>query len=628
MSLGLNDIKRYAVVDPRIDFDEKPLNIINKSGTQILQRKIVSSNGNNSNIIYFTFANSKNVAISTKMYVKTTFNVKLSGAPNNGSSWFTNAIYGPRFMPISSCTTNATLEINGTSNTVQLSNIVDSLMRYKSNFEEISKDLSLFPSMFDYYQSYIDGAANGGGMYGTGLDSLSDIGEAGPGIQGRGGYYYSLSSDGGENDIYLNNIENINFTFTVCEPVIIPPLAWGKNIGKSLIGVSQLNLTYNLGNLQRVFCYFGTGANNLLIPTRLQVTITSPPELLLTTITPKITNKIPTKNIYPFTQVIDISQISSNLPILAEVNQKNNVPRFRIGGQEVTLSFPAQELNGVPSRIYIFAKRRNQTALTTDTYARIKSLNVTFDNQTGIFSQASPQQLYQISCENGYQGSFSDWYYYSGSVFCMNFSRDVPLQEYLAVGTAKSLLFSFDVVLQNISPIADQYDVHAVICYDGQFTIDFNGSSYLQTSILSPQDVINSKNIQKIPYRSIQTWALQGGSISSDLSNIGSSAKRFAQKAYDTYEKLPEGVRDTIYDVAENLPVVGTLVKDFGPDVSAFAKDLIGRGYSENQIYDILAASAGASIMKKKCSKDKKMKVSVPQGGKKMTKKQLMAIAS
>jgi len=577
MSLAIFKHKQVKVSDPRLDFDNEGVQVITEAATNITYQRIPATNFAG-NVVKFSTIISPSLALSTKMFVRTQFEVTLSGIPDPGTTLYQVAHDAPRFMPLAAITDNAVLYINGTSTTIQTNYFYDALMRYYNNFEQIAKDLSTCPSMFDYYQVYSDYL-----QFGSGLNSLGQIGEAGPGIEGRGGFPISIDS---------TNPNSVKITFETYEPVIIPPLVWTKENHKSLIGVKNLDLTYNIGDFSRVWSRSETNSTPVVVSAR----ISNTPELTYILLTPKMVDKVPRVNIYPYTQINPQSQ---NFGVVQP-------------GAVAQVSFNAQQLSGVPSRIYMFGRNTDRTPFTTDTYFRLESLNMQFDNLTGIFGGATPQQLYQICAENGYEGSFSEWYQYSGSVMAVDFAKDVPLAEYAAVGLAKNINFQFTAQVRNISSVALPLTFFTVICYDGVFCLNQDGAAFLQINLLTPEDVIGSKSVQQLPYHAIRDWAQQGGSFMSTLSKVPSFAKNLVKKGINKYESLQptdqKAISQGIVDLASVVsPGLAKVVQDFGPEGYKVAKKLVGLGYSENQIYMMLASKG--------------------KGGKKITKGQLKAIA-
>ncbi len=595
MSLGLYKASRMVKVpDPRLDFDEMGIQVISDSATSLIYQKFPAANPTGG-LVKFNTTQTPTQAVSTKMFIECQFTVVLT-SDGAGADTYRPGYDAPRFMPLHSVCANAKIEINGAANDIYPDQIVDALMRYNNSVTELGQDLSTFPSFLDMYQEYADGyQAGGGGLgYGTACNALAQVGEAGPSYEPRGSFFTSVTRVG----------DVVTIVFTTFEPVVISPLVWGHCNHKSLYGVKNLNVTYNLNqDLSRVWCHSSAGGGADLLS--VTATISAIPNLYLLTMTPKLIDKISPVQIYPWAQ---IQPYSSNL---LNINPGVTLP----------VTFNAQQLSGVPRRIYIYAKQTDKTYRSTDTFAKITNLSITFDNQAGIFANAAPQQLYQVCAENGYRGSYLDWSKFSGSVMCVDLTKDIPLWDYLSVGSSKNINFQFTCNVTNIGSVAKNYSLFVMVVYEGIFSIDQFGTAMFQLNTLSATDVLDSHNVQKLPYNAINTFAV-GGSFASKLSNIGHFAKRLGRKAIGAYENLSPDNKSIINNLVKDAgtfisPAIGNAIKDFGPEAYDKAKALVGLGYSEDQIYALLSGGG----MKKK----KKKAIA---GGKKLTKAQLMKIAS
>lgn len=610
MSLGLHQAKRMVrVPDPRLDFSEQGVQVISDSATGLIYQKYVAAQPTG-NIITFNTFQQPTQAISTKMFIKTKFQIVLDSGADNVLPYEAGKD-APRQFPLHSIAQNARIQINGASNDIYPNQIVHALMRYNNTISELARDFSPGMSFPDMYQNYNDGASlTGGGWnypatagYGTGNNALGAVGECSFDMQPRGGMPVSVVFSG-------TGDRTATITFESFEPVLLSPLCWGHDNHKSLLGVNTLNITYNLGDVSRAWSHNLVGRAATVV----SAAISGNPELYCILMTPKMIDKIEPVQIYPWSQIFPYQQ-NVTLPV------------GLVYPNSFTTSYNAIQLSGVPKRIYIYAKRADENFTTTDTFAGITSLNLQFDTVTGIFGGTSQEQLYNICAENGYNGTFFDWAYYSGSVMCIDCEKDIPIGELLAVGSSKNITLSYTIGLQNLNnpktPLAAavQYKLYTMVIYEGIFTIDQFNIPLFQLNTLTPQDVINAKELQKIPYHAIKGFA-SGGSFGSQLAHLGSFAKKLGRKAIGAYESLPEGTKSSIGNIVKDAatlvsPALSKAIEDFGPAAYDRAKALVGMGYSENQIYELIA---GAGMKKKKSAK--------VAGGKKLTKAQLQKLAS
>ncbi len=575
----------YKTTEPRIDFAENPIYTIPESASEITYRRFPVTSYSDSNINFQTTLD-RRFAVSSKMFMNVQFDVRIDGTPAVGGRLVNLGQCGPRFMPLTSVTQTLEVALNNQTFSQKINYYHDALMRFNNTFGEIANDLSMCPSMFDYYQNYSDYL-----LYGSALNPLGGIGEAGPGIEPRGGFPYEVIAGNGINE---------NFAvvrFTTYEPLIVAPLNWGHSNAKSFINLNTVTVNYTFQtDLGRVWCVSSSNGSTI---TSLTSTISSPPVLELITMSPKIYQTILPDQYYPYGEIQVFQQAAGILAPGA-----NNL----INAQNVTLS-------GVPSRIYAFLRRRDQdrTFATTDTYARINGLTMLFGNNPSIFTQCSPQQLYAISAQNGYLGSFSDWFKYSGSIFAMSFDKDVPVKDLEAAGLQENIQLQINLDYTNINTTdAINYQLYIVVVYDGLVTITSQGEVRKERNILSKMTIADASTVQMLPYAAVDTFSVSGGSFGNKLRRVASSVKSIAKKGINAYQNLPPGIKELIKDTGKAgldliSPDLTKAVEEYGPAAMDVVRSLQGQGYTERQAIKVLAQMKGSGM----------------KGGKRITQAQL-----
>lgn len=591
-SVKMTDLQFIKTVDRRIDFSEAGIYTIPESCSDITYRQYPATSYSSSNITFNQPMDIK-FAVSSKIFMNVQFDVTINGVPTPGGRLVQQGTSGPRFMPLTSVTQVAELSLNTQTFSQKLNWYHDALMRFNNTSEEVSDNLSMCPSMFDYYQSYDDFL-----LYGSALNPLGGIGEAGPGIEPRGGFPYEIISGNGVDQ---------NFAvvrFRTYENVLVSPCTWGSADTKCFTNLTTLGINYTFNpDLSRVWCRAPAAGGTI---TSISAIISAQPIIELATLSTKIGQVINPVQRYAYGEIQPFPQAIGTLaPGASSQTQLANIT-----------------LSGIPSRIYLYLRRRDgdRTYATTDTYARINRATMLFGNRDGIFSQCSPQQLYKISKDNGYLGSYSDWYKYSGSVFCFSFDRDVPIKDLEAAGLQDNVQFQVTLDYTNIAAEAINYSLYAIVVYDGLVTINADQTVLRQRSILTRDIIAASPNAQLLPYELARTFAVaSGGSFGSKLRQVSSGAQKLISKGKDIYNKgkdmynaLPPGVKDlvkqgTIAGLDMISPRIRELAKDIGPVAKDVVKAMSGEGYTENQIYKKLLMMQGAGYT----------------GGKKLTKAQL-----
>jgi hypothetical protein len=589
MSLSAVPVPTYLVDDPRIDFDRHAAYLVERGGGDVTYRQYKCVSASTSAISFNTLVPSRDTVVSSKVYMNIPLQVTITlpagvlTAPSVISD-----VTGFRFAPIVTSCNSIQLELNGKAVSSNTYRYYPALMRYCNSNDEMLNDFSCMPTFMDYYGSYYDPdniAADPslGGLYGTLKDPL--------GIDGDADSFHPTPRRG-----YLSNISNITvntatqFTFSCTLQEILPisPLFWGHREVKGLVGLDTLGVTLQLrNNLSRIISstIFNNvvGANNLTVAIDQPTLVQSWLEFVY--IKPRANVILPRTIHYPYNNIKDYQSQGSTLAL----------------GATATDSFNNIQLTGVPKRVYIFAKRREQdeTYATTDTFARIESISLDLGTRSGLLAECSPQVLYRMAVKNGYRGSWDAWYKHSGSVMCIDFGSDVSLDLLDAPGALKQLQMSFRLRYTNIQsnknfpgiggvegPIT--FQLYAIVVFDGM-VIFRDGEVLFESNDVSALDVADSSKVRKVAYDDIADYVYgglyTGGSLSSFKAKVKTGldkAKTFAQ------QKVIPGVQKALPYIEKGVKVAAEVL----PALAAL-------GYTEEQIFDIINGKGGKVMPKK-----------------------------
>ena len=165
-----------------------------------------------------------------------------------------------------------------------------------------------------------------------------------------------------------------------------------------------------------------------------------------------------------------------------------------------TMSSNNIQLNSIPSKLYVFMRKRNQDLnsdpFSTDTFLKIKSLSIQWGNRNGVLSSADQRQLFDLACKNGFQGSWTAWsgqkvnkpalasagfgtsaeqYAGLGSVVALD-PLDLGLSALDAPGKLAQLMLQVQVDYENVSDAAITPTLYVVAISQGLFTL-YNGQA-------------------------------------------------------------------------------------------------------------------------------------------------------
>ena len=405
-----------------------------------------------------------------------------------------------RQYPISALCDVLTVQINGESISDNLGDKLHAMLCYGDR-AELNKSMSMSASAPDNYQEYSDWAT-----YGSAKNPLSEYGEASA-HDPRGGFPMEV-------------ISPTKFRVVVTEPVLISPFYNGEGCQEEgFVNVQQFNISYRWKtDLTKILSHSSLG--NAI--TSVDVKMYQAPEILTTYITPDLTQPIPQLQVLPYHKPQEYI--------------KAQTPSALAAGASYQATSDSIKLSQIPRKMYVFARHERSSSdyTTSDSFLALERLDVLWNNQSGLFSQASSQELYEISRRNGCNLSYPQFSKYRGSVFCCEFGKDIGLLDNEAPGVQGQYTIQVRPTFKNTGTNAFTADFYVVMLNEGTFSIAENmGRASLGN--LTPQAVLSSKQGDELHYQEYEN--LQGGSFFSKLKNVVNKISRGVQKGAQVAEK-------------------------------------------------------------------------------------------
>ena len=414
-----------------------------------------------------------------------------------------------RQFPIASIMDVLTVQINGETVSDNMADKIHAMLCYGNDAETRRGDTSTSPSMPDNYQEYSDYS-----VYGSGKNSLSNYGEQAV-EEGRGGFPVEVLS-------------STSFRVAITEPLFLSPFLNGLHMAdEGFVNVNQMNINMRWKqNISQILSHSSLG--NAI--TSVSVSMYRAPELLTTFITPDLTQPIPQLQILPYVKTQEYIKQMSALSAGASTNIVSD----------------SIKLSQVPRKVYLFARHQRSTSTqdTTDSFLSLENLSVLWNNQSGLFSSATPQDLYRISKGNGLNQTWSQYSKYRGSVFCAEFGKDIGLLDTEAPGCQGQYTIQVQATMKNQSTASFTGEFYMVILNEGTFSISEN---FARASLgnLNQQMVLMAKQSPELHHMTYSQ--LQGGGFFSGLKNI--------------VNKIARGV-----GAVANSPLTQTLVGSLAPE--------------------------------------------------------------
>jgi hypothetical protein len=529
----MSDLLHARVIDPRVNINDsrnKTYGIYN-GGQNQTWLTITSTTFNNSQISWTANPPSEGTYVTRKIWCEMSFRITFTGtsagpgipllqasglpfAPGVNPGTF--QYDAPRCCPLSEAQNTLAVHLNNDNLTSNINTYSRIYQRFKRPYDEENLDLSLTPAMSDKSLDYDD-------LLGFNLNPLASYGDNVVQIP-RGGYSRAIitrnDSTGAPGDIAIVEM-------TVCEPLWMSPFVFGRDQEElALIGIDNINIQLTLGGRGNGVLAGLSGSLWSHAPSGSVLSAVSSTVLggnvYLNFISPDMTQQIPRSITYSYFEPT-LYPTTTNTPLAP--------------GQRVQLVMNNVQLPSIPNLMYIWADERNQDfdMTKTNSYLRIENLSVTFQNQDGLFANASPYDLYQMSLENGLKLSFDQYNQYVGGALCVMFGKDLPLNALSAPGLrgSQNLYLKLTVTNQSSRVIVPQLNV--LVVQEGVMQND-GGSIHRNIGVLSQEDIYASKSQAPISYKPSKN--VFGSGFWDD---VGSFFKRIVRPAIGVAEKLVPG---------------------------------------------------------------------------------------
>ncbi len=551
MSLSPQSLNVVKVSESTIDFERKRTFVVMEGANQVTYQTFPAANANSDSINIRMNPPSERVAVDRNAYIRSYIQLDMTGpAPADTFDLILpdSGVDAPRAFPLMSCATSVRVSLNNASVSLDTNEFLHALLSYASP-DDLRDEVSTCPNYPDQFQEYDDPFLTGGG---TARNPLAAFGENSY-WEPRGGFPVVISN---------SSTTTARVRFVSTEPLMLAPfLKAGFRPG--LIGLRTMTLQMQIGDLTRAWSHaFATTGAVVRAPfTTIVASFYQAPEMLMRYVSPSPTIEIPLVNTYEYSEIVNFA---SSVQTVAS-------------GISVDLNAGNIQLGQVPEAIYIFARRDNSSRsyLTTDTFARINSVNITFNNQSSVLSAANEQDLYRIAARNGFFGGFQAWSRFKGAVLKLVPGQDFGLNEPgMAPGVLMSMNLNVRANITNLSSDSRDISLHVVLQNEGSLVIDgFAGRTITTTGDVTREDVLNA------PRLSIDTEEQRLRAKMGRGGGLFDSIRRGLRKVLDIGAKL--GIsKKGLKSFAEGIPFSGEAidVADFVSGIVAAPKKKKGRG--------------------------------------------------
>lgn len=522
MSLAVDPVQIVQCMEPRTKINNKRSYAVLKGAQQVSWKPNISTSFSDTSIQWSAPPPNPGIIIDRKVMMNVPIELTFTGA-DQGTLLLTltGGIDAPRAYPISQIIQNAAVTINNTQVSLNTSDVLQTLLRYHNPESWREMECSMSPTQLDQSQAYSDltgGVRNPLNNYASSVSGADN---------GRGAFPITVMS-------HTNTSAVIRFEPT--EYLYIPPFESGGCDNSGFIGVQTMDFNISIGNLSRAWSHNSSGNTITTVSGR----IYSAPRLFFNYITPDMTAVIPRSVVYPY---FEIQRYPTNW---------GNI----LAGESAVIPSANIQLNSIPRRMYIMARRRNadQTYLTTDTFGQITNLSVNWNNNSGLLSSAQPQDLFKMCNKNQCNLSWDQFSKFVGSPVCIEFGSDIGLLPDETGGMLGTYQLQLQATVKNLSAATINFDLYIITVSEGTFTITDN-RSVAQIGIVSKMDVVNSDKAPMVDYNELQK--VHGGNFWDSVKGFFGDVGRGIKKGYDYVAPIVKEVLPYVKDAKALLGMGG-----------------------------------------------------------------------
>lgn len=566
MSLALNPLQPVAILDPRCTVNSKKMYGVLEGGSMTSWKPVTSTSYSTSNIQFSAPPPNPRIYVDREILIAYPVQFTFSGT-SSGPLLNIGTTDAPRAYPISSTLQSLAVTLNNSQVSINMSDTIQAFLRYGTPVKERAIDYSMTPSMLDQSQTYAQ-------LFGFVRSPLAKYGDN-TAEEARGGFPMTVITN-------ASNTAVVQAVFV--ERIYLSPFLFSQASEEStaFCGLQTMDFNFTLGSLFSGGYMWSHDAVNGNAISSIATTFFSAPQLLFNYITPKELQSIPSSITYPY---YSIDRYPSPVVSLAP-------------GAFTTVTSNNIQLNSIPKRLYIFARRQNgdQNFNTTDSFAYITGINVNWNNNSGLLASATPYDLYRVAQKNGTNLSWNQWSSTVGSVLVLEMGTDIALGQLEAPGLLLNAQLQMNVTIASVNPTDTvNYALYVVTISEGVFTIQEN-RAILQVGVISRDDILNARQMPSVSYQS-----LQGGDFWGGLKSV--------------FGKVAEGVKTA-------LPYV----QKYGPEVIKYGAPLLGLGVTGGRRHKHRGgAQAGGAVAGGRRKKHKKRRGGALVGGKLMSASELQA---
>ena len=588
----MSDFKTCLIKDSRIaDITEEEHYAVMSGGSQVTQTQIQATSQSTSSLVFQVQVPSENIVIDRNVLIQgqMNFTINIQQAINTPDgvvvipSGDLAMNYGLtdsfQQFPINSLFTTSSVTINNTNISSNTQDILPALMRmngcrdgYKYNGTSPSLPDQQYGEYWDAVEASVSATNNPlGSLFNGSLDEN---------FTPRGSYgnvkfavFHYINGVFEDNSLVSAGTDTVGTEFWVVqvqafftEPLVaLAPFIFSdpEYNQQGLLGVNNMSFVFNLDSQCRRLWSTANMANppalqnatqgsvSQLYPFIKSITLGTSIDgdgmnantncwantrLLFTYLSLQPSDVVNTKNVVPY---MDFPRYLTTYNSTLDSWDRSVVPSAGVPNQQPVTSTTIQ-LNQVPDLLLIYGRvpiaQQNWAYATS--FFPIQSISINFNNQSGILSSATQQDLWKMSIKNGSQQTWNEFQGWAnvnnntdglgtlvptiGSLLVLSPTIDFGLPNYLSAGSLGNYNLNFTITMGNTYDFSVAPEIVVITVNSGIMTTQ-QGISNLYTGILTKEMVLHANEKHATdPITKVEYERMVGGKIH----NRGLSAVR------------------------------------------------------------------------------------------------------
>ena len=526
------DFKTVLVKDARIgDITDQLSYAVQSGASSNTYQQFSAVSTSSSSMTFNVQIPSENIVVSREVLIQTdiAFTINISGVANGVTAFNYGDQDAFQAFPLNSLFTTASAQINNTNVSVNLQDVLPSILRLNNN-RELYRYNGMCPVLPD--QAYKQFSAGVGGSNNP-LGDWSDQSYDGD-LYPRGSFpvqnlvlLHTISTGGTDASPVSTNVADtflITGSITVTEPLLgLSPFVYGDAAynKQGLVGINAMSFVFNIdSSCKRFFSTASTATNySVSLGTAVQANPFQNTRLLLNFLSTQPTDLISARNIVPYMDLPRYLSLQSSTGNL-------------VNGASATLNSQNIQINQLPDYFIISVRKpmSTHTMKNSSTFLRINSVSINLNNTSGLLSSATAQDLWRMSVENHSTQSWAEFsgltnnannatgvgtaVQTTGSLLVLSPSRDLSLANYLSSGSIGQYNYQMTLNVTNIEGETIVPEI-CIICVNSGIFTTIAGSSNIYTGILTKQMVLDAQTNEESvdPVSSVQYNRMVGGSM-------------------------------------------------------------------------------------------------------------------